>query len=1021
MDDIKNKLKYYPKYFNPIIFLIVISFVVRLAFISEVGFGTDVETFKAWANLLASEGLGQFYYLDVFTDYPPLYMYVLYIIGKIYSVFSIEATSTLSTVIIKLPAVIFDVITTVLIYKFASKKIDSNKALVIALFFALNPAIFIDSAIWGQVDSIYTLFIALAIYLNIEADKIEFNKINHYYVVSYLLFTIGVLLKPQTFIFTPLFLFAFINYILGEDSKEKKIYTSVVSVISSILLFGIVCLPFIKGFDFGVIISQYISTVGQYDYQTLNAFNFYGLMGKNFVDVSEALIFNISASSIGTTSILFFSIVTFCFLYENRKNKYNMFLAGAFLNFSTFMFSVKMHERYLYPTLLFLLIYYIYTKKSKFLALFGVLSFTFYVNCYEVIKLYLYDFDYSVLEYGLVIISLINLFAFGYLLYIFLKLFNTEEERPNVDKEKYYINISEPINNKVAKKITKKDIIIICVITICYSFVALYNLGSKTNPKTYTRFDYGDEIVVNFKNSQTVKDISILNGTRNDKKIELKYVSKDGIVKKKKIDLEKVFYWVVEPVGDSFSTVTIKFLNNETYLQELAFIDEDGAVIPINYFTVAQALDKEQVGKIFDEQEFVVTESTFENSAYFDEIYHPRTGFEFAEKLTVYETTHPPLGKNFMAMTIKAFGMSPYYYRLPGVIFGIIMIPFIYLLGLKLFNSTGFATFGTILLTFDFMHFVQTRLATIDSFVTLFVLIAYYFMYEYYNSSFYFDDNKKLYRTLGFSGIFMGLSIATKWTGVYASLGLATVFFITLYSRYTENLYERQVGNVEITEKFNNKTIKTILFCVLCFVVIPIIIYGLSYCYYLQTPSGTKGVTSILENQEYMLSYHSNLYSTHPYASEFWTWLLMIRPVYYYAHTYQNGLIAGISGFGNPFVWYMGTVAFIYTITRLGTSNRKTAVFLLAGYLSALVPWIFITRTTYMYHYFASSIFMILMIVNMFKEIFGTVRNKYVYIYVALVILCFIVFYPVLTGMAVPNDYIRFLRWLPTWALGPVS
>lgn len=32
----------------------------------------------------------------------------------------------------------------------------------------------------------------------------------------------------------------------------------------------------------------------------------------------------------------------------------------------------------------------------------------------------------------------------------------------------------------------------------------------------------------------------------------------------------------------------------------------------------------------------------------------------------------------------------------------------------------------------------------------------------------------------------MGLGIASKWTGIYAGAGLAVLFFITLYKRYSE-------------------------------------------------------------------------------------------------------------------------------------------------------------------------------------------------------------------------------------------
>ena len=81
--------------------------------------------------------------------------------------------------------------------------------------------------------------------------------------------------------------------------------------------------------------------------------------------------------------------------------------------------------------------------------------------------------------------------------------------------------------------------------------------------------------------------------------------------------------------------------------------------------------------------------------------------------------------------------MCPFGWRIIGTIFGILMIPAMYLFGKRFFNKTYLATICCLFFTFDFMHFAQTRIATIDVYVTLFVILMYYFMYKYYAIIFY--------------------------------------------------------------------------------------------------------------------------------------------------------------------------------------------------------------------------------------------------------------------------------------------
>ena len=67
-------------------FLFFASLGVRLLAASlSKGFGSDTACFASWADRIFQTGPGGFYSPDVFTDYPPGYMYVLWIVGAVRS------------------------------------------------------------------------------------------------------------------------------------------------------------------------------------------------------------------------------------------------------------------------------------------------------------------------------------------------------------------------------------------------------------------------------------------------------------------------------------------------------------------------------------------------------------------------------------------------------------------------------------------------------------------------------------------------------------------------------------------------------------------------------------------------------------------------------------------------------------------------------------------------------------------------------------------------------------------------
>ncbi len=62
-------------------------------------------------------------------------------------------------------------------------------------------------------------------------------------------------------------------------------------------------------------------------------------------------------------------------------------------------------------------------------------------------------------------------------------------------------------------------------------------------------------------------------------------------------------------------------------------------------------------------------------------------------------------------------------------------------------------------------------------------------------------------------------------------------------------------------------------------------------------------VQALLTQTEGIYNYHSTLTATHPYTSEWYTWPIMWKPVWYYVAEYSDGLRETISGIGNPAIW----------------------------------------------------------------------------------------------------------------------
>ncbi len=1017
-------------------YLVVVAAALLVRLIAmqiDVAYEADLNTFKSWAMLLFRGGMSNFYTADYFTDYPPGYMYVLYVVGGIGNLFSFTFESNAYTLLIKLPAMICDVLTAVFVLKIAEKWLKPNIALILSLAYVLNPAIIVNSTVWGQVDSVYSLVLLASIYMLTEKR----------YFMAFMLFAVDVLIKPQSLIFTPVFLYG-AYAMVKESGFSAKAFSRLFAYGSAcIATLFVLMLPFTKNFDFMPIFKQYYSTLASYPYASLNAYNFYALIGANWAELTGKFLF-FSYSTWGVIFIVAATLLSF-YLIFTRITKANFFFVAALLNALTFMFSVKMHERYLYPTILLLFAAYIYKRDKRLIPLIFGYSLTLFINCVDVLIMLLNGNDLKYLENTLPILSFINMGLTVYMVYIsftaFKKGTGEDEAEPQLEPEPISVDdykeeatlqkdkhMTSEMQIKMQiemqktveiPKLNKNDFVIMLVLSLVYAVIAFYNLGDNFAPETNWVGQMNDTITVDFGESKDIDRVLFFTGYKEERQFTLQ-TSDDGVTFSDPMTIESraVFDWKDIPFIVTARYVKLQVSSDMLVLNELAF--RSG-----NELLNVVACEPDAI-TLFDEQSLVPfwDGASFKNGTYFDEIYHARTAYEFINKLYVYEWTHPPLGKVIIAAGIKLFGMNPWGWRFMGTLFGIFMVPLMYIFGKAVLKNTFWATFVATVFTFDFMHFAQTRIATIDTYVTIFIIAMYYFMYRYVTMSFYDTKLKKTLVPLFASGVFMGLSIASKWQGVYASLGLAFMFFYSLYKRYSEAKHADENEHENLMKQFNKKALITVGCCLLFFVVVPLGIYAVSYLPFV-VANGVSGfsdsVREIIKNQGDMLHYHGTLVSEHPYSSSWWSWPFDIRPIFYYANTTADGLKQGISSFGNPAVWWAGVVAIVYAIKTLSSKTRFNLdmLFLIVGFLSSFVPWIIISRTTYIYHYFPCVPFFTILIGLMFRQLVEQKGKRGLYAtygYVTVVIGLFIMFYPVLSGMDVDALYVmRFLRWLPGW------
>jgi dolichyl-phosphate-mannose--protein O-mannosyl transferase len=421
---------------------------------------------------------------------------------------------------------------------------------------------------------------------------------------------------------------------------------------------------------------------------------------------------------------------------------------------------------------------------------------------------------------------------------------------------------------------------------------------------------------------------------------------------------------------------------------------------------------------------------------------------------------HPPLGKQLIALGIDAFGFDPFGWRVAAAVAGTLTVGMIGLLAFFLFRSDLWAAVAALLLATEHLHFVQSRIAMLDVFLTMFVVLGFLLLVvdrrlreravpamnaeesepaaalqpalvatapaptgpPMEGSTLPGEDHldtetvdprttapppplsappqrdHSVWRPVRLlAGAAFGAAIAVKWSGILALAGAAVL------GLGWERTRRKREGARRPTLSALGRGLPGLA---LALAVVPFLVYLATWIPWLADRG--FNLMELVTHHGDMAIFHWNLDTetasgapVHPYMSRAWTWFLLVRPVSYYWQG-DPDCCREILGMGNPLLFWGAFVVVPYLLFAWRRDWRAgvSVVPILFQYL----PWLLVTRPLFLFYMTPVTPFLALAMAHALREISAAevpVRARLAPaagLVLAISVIAFLYFWPVLVG-----------------------
>lgn len=436
---------------------------------------------------------------------------------------------------------------------------------------------------------------------------------------------------------------------------------------------------------------------------------------------------------------------------------------------------------------------------------------------------------------------------------------------------------------------------------------------------------------------------------------------------------------------------------------------------------------------VFDEVHFGKFVSGYIAGEYFFDI-HPPLG-----KLLFYGVAHlGGFGPEFVFDNIGTTFPNKHYLvlRFLPTLAGVLLPLIIFGIALKLRLSNTASFLAATFVALDSALIVQSRFILLDAFLLLFGFLAIWCYLRFTES---LQEKPSQFKYLWLAGVFGALSGSIKWTG-FGFLGL--VMFLELFRAWPD---------FKLAQFWKNRLQHAPIY-MLSLTVVPFLIYFSIFAihFHLLPKSGPGDafmsgqfqktllgnryqkdpafhsiglIKKFTELNLQMYSANQRLTATHPYGSQWYTWPLLTKPIYFWNKAEPGSPELAterkIYLLGNPLVWWASTAAMLFMLISLGTDawNKKhsdTRVYwILGAYFLNLLPFIGVQRVMFLYHYFPSLIFAVLglaFLIDQSRKPQSTAISLTI-----IAVFLFLYFAPLTYGFPLtPREAAGFF-WFPSW------
>lgn len=447
------------------------------------------------------------------------------------------------------------------------------------------------------------------------------------------------------------------------------------------------------------------------------------------------------------------------------------------------------------------------------------------------------------------------------------------------------------------------------------------------------------------------------------------------------------------------------------------------------------------------------------NSLVFDEVYYAQYGVDYLNKKPFFDA-HPPLGKYLIAFGIwvgshlpignsvnnlTGSQLSSFSYRWLNALTGSLIPLIVASIAYQLSQRRSYALIAGLLTAVDGLFLVESRYALINIYLIFFGLLGQLCFLVALNKF----QQRKLF--LALSGICFGAAASVKWYGLGFLLGIFLVWGCAAIGKliFLKKNYIPEILIAKLEESILTKlTLINPGQLLVNLGLIPIIIYLLIWIPHLQI----NPQTGLWELHKQIFAYHQNLGTgsqEHPYCSVWYSWPLMLRPMSYFFEkidktpTQVSPLLLpsaaapetviqyhDVHGMGNPVLWWLSAIAIlvlflilILRIKQFTTNINQPAVelsviiYLLLNYCANYLPWIMVTRCSFIYYYMGALIFAILALAWLIDQyLHYRIWQRGLGVTIIFLILCSFVFWiPIFLGLPLSPDEFQSRMWLKSW------